>query len=136
MTEFPMCCVKSCCIMLLSLIHISRNYCLLSGRCYYVTWNNNKENKILFLFEWRLHLPGMGNESIMCFRTFIFFIREASWARIATFREAVLNPWTLSMLATDIKETRPMPVAENNCFTDVNIIMKVLMGAKSEKLTS
>lgn len=39
------------------------------------------------------------------------------------------------MLATDIKETRPMSVAEKNCFSDENTKMKLLMGAKSEKLT-
>lgn len=60
--------------MLHILIGISRNYCLDSGRCYYVTWNKNKENKILFLFERRLHLPSMGSESTIRFRTFIFFI--------------------------------------------------------------
>lgn len=39
------------------------------------------------------------------------------------------------MLATDIEETRPMSVAENNCFSDENTIMKPVMDAKTEKLT-
>lgn len=95
------CAVTSCRRTFLTRIRISRSYRLRSGGWYYVTWNADKGNKILFPFEWRLHLPGLGSESSMCFRTFVFLFREASCPCSATFGKAPSNPWTLSMLAAD-----------------------------------